>query len=230
MNRAKSPEGDIPEVLLAEDSSTLLPHRHPVLSLADEVRTDLSCTLADSVDSACDAEMQRELSPLESAKFISKLRKRFVARSESYKRPAGVSFSGILPILEANPDRLWSLLQMEKSGGKVDIRAVEGNELVFCDFAQVAPKARCNRTYYQIIQDAAVMGVEIQDESGWRGLQKLGKFDNGTYIWVNSESIIHTGRAHYVTRIGDEMEVFRRAAGTHSNSRGWRAELRFQGA
>jgi len=191
----------------------------------EKVRPDLKRALAGSGESVPEDTEKRELSPEESAAFLASLETRLASKPECYKRPKGIKFSEVKDALEGRPDLMWSLAQMENSGGDVDIRAIEGNEFVFCDFAQETPKDRRDLNYYQVAEKAKEMGVDIQSEAGWRALQKLGKFDLETWIWVKSDDIIDTGLARRADRYG-VLRVNRLNADSHHMLRGWRAELR----
>jgi len=191
----------------------------------EKVRPSLKRALAGSGESVTEDTEKHELSPEESAEFLARLKNRLSSKPEYHKRPKGIEFPEVKDALEGRPDLMWSLAQMENSGGAIDIRAIEGNEFVFCDFTQETPKERRDLTYYQVAEKAKEMGVDIQSEAGWRALQKLGEFDLETWIWVKSDDIIDTGFARRADRFG-VLRVDRHDADSHHMLRGWRAELR----
>lgn len=193
----------------------------------DETRPDVKQTLEGGEEAATDEDAEkRELSPEEREELLSTLETRLTGKPESYKRPEGVEFSEVKAALEARPDLMWSLAQTENAGGAVDIRAIEGNEFVFCDFAKETDESRRNLTYPQVEEAAKAMGVDIQSEEGWRGHRKLGAFDPHSWIWVKSDDIIDTGDARSVISRGVYLGVSCFNAGNHDPYGGWRAELR----
>jgi len=208
----------------ASESSSLRRQALEALS-GEKVRPSLKRTLEGSGGSAPEDTEKRELSPEESVAFLARLKTRLANKPEYHKRPKGIEFPEVKDALEGRPDLMWSLAQMENSGGAVDIRAIEGNEFVFCDFTQETPKKRRDMTYYQVAEKAKEMGVDIQSEAGWRALQKLGEFDLETWIWLKSDDIIDTGFARRADRFGI-LRVDRHDADSHHMLRGWRAELR----
>ena len=170
-------------------------------------------------------EVLNPLSPKESAELLARLKNRFSSKPEFHKRPKGIEFPDVKDALEGRPDLMWSLAQMENSGGAVDIRSIEDNEYVFCDFTQETPLKRRDMTYHQAVEKAKEMGVDIQSEAGWRALQKLDEFDLETWLWLKSDDIIDTGFARRADRFG-VLRVDRHDAESHHMLRGWRAELR----
>ncbi|MFH0838272.1 MAG: DUF4256 domain-containing protein [Patescibacteria group bacterium] len=191
------------------------------------VRTDVTQVIeGDEADAPEEASEKRELSPEEQAKLLSTLETRLTSEPGGYKRPEGVNFAEVKISLEARPDLMYSLAQTENAGGAVDIRAIEGNEFVFCDFAKETDESRRNLTYPQAEEAAKAMGVDIQSKEGWRALQKLGAFDTNSWIWVKSDDIIDTGCARDACRDGGGLVVDRYGAGGHRPNGGWRASLR----
>ena len=180
----------------------------------------------EAVSAEQSADNPRELSPEQQTVFLSVLETRLSSKPEHYRRPDGVEFSEVKKALEERPDLMWSLAQMENTGGAVDIRAVTDNEFVFCDFAKETSENRRDLTYYQVDKIAKKWGVDIQSEEGWRALQGLGVFDTSSWIWVRSDDIIDIGYARDARRRGYDLRVYRCDACGHFLSWGWRASLR----
>lgn len=242
MSEVQIPEGVTAEQLLvaleAKKNAGQIPNdfNERIVALAeDDVRPDVKQALADADGSVIadqpDKPAKRpELSPenAEAQALLSTLETRLAEEPQGYKRPEGVNFTEVKTALEARPDLMYSLAQMENSGGEVDIRAVEGNEFVFCDFAKETSEKRRNLTYYQVQKIAEDWSVDIQSKEGWRALQKLGAFDTESWwICVKSDDIIDTGFARFATRFGDSLFVRNYFSPDYHDPRmGWRASLR----
>lgn len=193
----------------------------------DEARPDLKRALEGGEEATPDeGAKKRELSPEQQAELLSTLETRFTKAPDHYKRPKGVNFAEVRTALKARPDLMYSLAQTENAGGRIDIRAIEGNEFVFCDFAKETDESRRDLTYPQAKEAAKTMGVDIQSEEGWRALQKLGAFDANSWIWVQSDDIIDTGIARGANRHGSNLHVNRGSADYRNPLGGWRASLR----
>ncbi len=240
MSEVEIPKGVTAEQLLAaleeRKSAGQLPYslNERIVALSEnDVRPGIEQTLADADESITadqpDEPAERpKLSPesAEAQALLSTLETRLTKNPQGYKRPEGVDFAEVKAALEARPDLMYSLAQMENSGGEVDIRAVEGNEFVFCDFAKETSEKRRDLDYYQVEKIAEDWGVDVQSEEGWRALQKLGVFDTDSWIWVKSDDIIDTGDARLADRNGLNLHVLPFLAGNHDPFRGWRASLR----
>lgn len=117
-------------------------------------------------------------------------------------RHKGIDWNKVKAKLEANPDKLWSLDEMERTGGEPDVigHDKKANEFIFCDCSPETPKDRRSICYDREALDsrkehkpnnsaidmAEEMGIEILDEQQYRDLQQLGNFDTKTSSWIKT--------------------------------------------
>ncbi|WP_082482437.1 DUF4256 domain-containing protein, partial [Chryseobacterium sp. Leaf394] len=138
--------------------------------------------------------------------------------------------------LLANPEKLWSLAQMEKTGGEPDLVEAE-EELVFFDCSKESPAGRRSFCYdHEALlarkenkpQDSAVnaaqeMGIELLDEQQYRHLQTLGKFDEKTSSWIKTPSEIRQlGGSLFCDRRYDFVFLYHNGVQSYYASRGFR--------
>jgi hypothetical protein len=145
--------------------------------------------------------------------------------------------------LEANEDRLWSLYEMERTGGEPDVvgHDTKTGEYIFYDCAQESPKGRrslCydnealesrkeNKPKGSAIGLATAMGIELLTEEQYRGLQRLANFDAKTSSWVKTPSNIRKlGGALFCDRRFDTVFLYHNGAETYYAARGFRGWLR----
>jgi hypothetical protein len=145
--------------------------------------------------------------------------------------------------LEANPEKLWSLSEMERTGGEPDIVSYDKNtgEYLFYDCSLESPKGRRSLCYDQdalesrktfkpkdnAINMAKAMGIEILTEDQYRQLQVLGIFDTKTQSWLKTPSEIRKlGGAIFADRRYDHVFVYHNGAVSYYAARGFRGELR----
>jgi hypothetical protein len=146
---------------------------------------------------------QKKLSPEQSEELLGILKVRFEKNSN---RHIGIKWADVQTKLEANPGKLWSLDEMEITGGEPDVVGYDKStdEYIFYDCAAESPKGRrsfCydrqaldsrkeNKPANNVLDAAAAMGVELLTETQYRALQKLGKFDQKTSSWVQTPAEI----------------------------------------
>ena len=145
--------------------------------------------------------------------------------------------------LDSNQEKLWSLYEMERSGGEPDVIGYDTNtgEILFCDCSPESPKGRrsiCydrealegrkeNKPQSSAIDMAAQMGIEILTEEEYRRLQLLESFDMKTSSWVKTpETIRSLGGAIFCERRYNTTFVFHNGAASYYSSRGFRGMLR----
>ena len=160
-----------------------------------------------------------------------------------YKR-ATIDWEKLMMKLESNPKKLWSLNEMERTGGEPDLFNYNKNkdEYIFYDFSKESPVGRRSLCYDQKAlnsrkenkpKDSAMnlcdeMGVEILTEDEYRELQKVGEFDTKTSSWVKTpESIRSLGGAIFCDRRYDTVFVYHNGAESYYAGRGFRSSLRF---
>src|SRR6478609_8632275 len=143
--------------------------------------------------------IKKDLSAKQRAELLTVLKARFEKNTNRHK---GVAWAKVEAKLGANPEKLWSLNEMETSGGEPDVVGFDKKtgEYVFCDCSAESPKGRrsiCydrdalearkeNKPKDSAVDMAAAMGVEILTEEQYRELQKLGEFDLKTSSWVKT--------------------------------------------
>ena len=146
---------------------------------------------------------KNKLSPKQSEEILNTLQSRFEKNSSRHK---SLDWNKIQAKLEANPEKLWSLNEMESTGGEPDVVGLDKKtgEYVFYDCSAESPKGRRSVCYdvealesrkehkpkNSAVGMAAEMGIEILSEEEYRELQKLGEFDAKTSSWVKTPAEI----------------------------------------
>jgi hypothetical protein len=179
-------------------------------------------------------------SPAERAELLSALKARF---EKNKSRHAGLEWARVQAKLEANTEKLWSLNEMERTGGEPDVvgHDKETGEYIFCDCSAESPKGRRSVCYDRealesrkehkpgdsAVGMAAAMGVELLTEEQYRELQKLGSFDTKSSSWVKTPSSIRKlGGAIFCDRRYDHVFVYHNGAESYYAARGFRGSLR----
>ncbi len=178
------------------------------------------------------------------AKQRDELLETLQARFEkNLNRHKGLNWAKVQAKLEANPEKLWSLHEMERTGGEPDVVGYDKKtgEYLFYDCSAESPKGRRSLCYDRealearkefkpadTAQDmAAAMGVEILTEEQYQGLQKLGNFDTKTSSWLNTPlEIRQLGGAIFGDRRYDHVFVYHNGADSYYGSRAFRGALR----
>ena len=158
-------------------------------------------------------------------------------------RHKGLEWAGVQSRLEANTEKLWSLNEMEKTGGEPDVvgRDKKTGEYIFYDCSAESPKGRRSLCYDRAALDsrkenkpknsaldlAAAIGIEILTEEEYRALQKLGSFDLKTSSWVKTPADIRKlGGALFCDRRYDTVFVYHNGAESYYAARGFRGSLK----
>jgi hypothetical protein len=158
-------------------------------------------------------------------------------------RHTGLEWAKVQAKLVAHPEKLWSLNEMEKTGGEPDVVGYDKKtgEYIFCDCSAESPKNRRSLCYDRpalesrkehkpensAIDMAAAMGIEILTEEQYRELQKLGNFDTKTSSWVKTPSEIRKlGGALFCDRRYNTVFVYHNGAESYYAARGFRGSLR----
>lgn len=172
--------------------------------------------------------------------LLSILKTRFETNMNRHK---GIQWVKVQEKLEAQPEKLWSLKEMERTGGEPDVVGLDEitEEYIFYDCSPESPKGRrsvCydsealesrkeNKPQNNAIGMAADMGIEILTEEQYRQLQKLGDFDTKTSSWVKSpDNIRKLGGAIFCDRRYDTVFVYHNGAESYYAARGFRGSLR----
>src|SRR5215216_2694675 len=166
------------------------------------------------------------------------------ARFEKHmNRHQGLQWTAVQARLDANPERLWSLNEMERTGGEPDVVGHDERtgEYVFYDCSAESPKGRRSVCYDRealearkehkpknsAIEMAAAMGIELLTEEQYRELQKLGNFDTKTSSWVKTPADIRKlGGALFCDRRYDHVFVYHNGAESYYAARAFRGSLR----
>lgn len=184
--------------------------------------------------------MTKELSPGEREELLDTLQERF---EKNMNRHDGVAWSAVLARLEANPGKLWSLFEMERTGGEPDVVGHDETtgEYIFYDCAAESPKGRRSLCYDRkawesrkeakpgdtALDMAAAMGIELLSEAQYRALQQLGEFDTKTSSWVTTPTDIRQrGGALFCDRRFDHVFLYHNGAESYYAARGFRGCLR----
>ena len=184
--------------------------------------------------------MKKKLSPKQYEELLNTLKARF---EKNMKRHKGLEWSKIQAKLEANPEKLWSLDEMEISGGEPDVvnHDKKTGEYIFYDCSAESPKGRRSICYdhealearkehkpgNSAIEMAADMGIEILTEEQYRELQKLENFDTKTSSWIKTPAEIRKlGGAIFCDRRYDTVFVYHNGAESYYAARGFRGSLR----
>ena len=158
-------------------------------------------------------------------------------------RHRGIEWAKVQTRLETNTEKLWSLHEMERTGGEPDVVGYDKKtaEYVFYDCSAESPKGRRSVCYDREALDsrkehkpassamdvAAVLGVELLTEEQYRELQKLGEFDTKTSSWVKTPSDIRKlGGALFCDRRYDTIFLYHNGAESYYAARGFRGSLR----
>lgn len=183
---------------------------------------------------------KRELSPEQREELLQTLKARF---EKNMSRHPGLEWADVQAKLEANPEKLWSLHEMEETGGEPDVVGHDGKtgEYLFYDCSAESPKGRRSVCYDRealesrkehkpknsAVEMAAAMGIELLTEEQYRELQQLGNFDMKTSSWViTPERIRKLGGALFCDRRYDTVFVYHNGAESYYAARGFRGSLR----
>lgn len=183
---------------------------------------------------------KRKLSSEERKELLSVLRARFEKNTHRHK---GLEWVKVQAKLEASPDKLWSLDQMEKTGGEPDVVGFDkkADEYIFYDCSAESPKGRRSICYdHEALEsrkehkpnDSAMgmaedMGIDILTEAEYRELQKLGKFDTKTSSWLETPSDIRKlGGAIFGDWRYGHVFIYHNGAESYYAARGFRGSLR----
>jgi hypothetical protein len=183
---------------------------------------------------------KKELSAKQRNELLSVLKTRFEKNANRHK---GLEWAKVQAKLEANAEKLWSLHEMERTGGEPDVVSQDKKtgEYIFYDCSAESPKGRRSGCYDREALDsrkenkpaanavdmAAAMGVELLTEEQYRELQKLGNFDTKTSSWVKTPSAIRNlGGALFCDRRYDNVFLYHNGAESYYAARGFRGSLK----
>lgn len=182
----------------------------------------------------------REVSAAEHEKLLELLQARF---EKNMKRHQGIEWARVKARLEANPDKLWSLSEMEKTGGEPDVvgHDKKTGDYIFFDCSPESPKGRRSFCYDREALDsrkvakpknsatymAASMGIELLSEERYQELQRLGEFDTKTSSWIKTPAEVRKlGGAIFGDRRFGRVFIYHNGAESYYAGRAFRGELR----
>lgn len=192
---------------------------------------------------------KKKLSPARHEELLNTLKTRF---EKNMNRHKGMVWAKVQTKLEASYEKLWTLYEMERTGGEPDVvgfgnlpagKVGKVGEYVFCDCSTESPKGRRNVCYDgegqkerekhgihpegNVIDVAKAMGIELMSEEEYRELHKLGEFDTKTSSWVKTPAEIRKlGGAIFCDRRYDHVFTYHNGAGSFYSARGFRGSLR----
>ena len=183
---------------------------------------------------------EKQLSTQQSEDTLKTLKARF---EKNRLRHPDIDWTQVQKKLEANPEKLWSLHEMERTGGEPDVTGQDrkSGEIIFYDCSPESPDGRRNVCYDREALDkrkankpansamdlAAAMGIEILTEEQYRELQKLGKFDTKTSSWlITPPAIRKLGGAIFGDRRYDHVFIYHNGADSYYAARGFRGALK----
>ena len=186
------------------------------------------------------ARTKKKLSTAQRAELLDVLQGRF---EKNLKRHVGLDWAKVKSRLEANPEKMWSLHELERTGGEPDVvgHDKKTGEFLFVDCAAQSPEARASLCYDREALDgrkkfppkgcatelAATMGVELLTEEQYRELQQRGEFDTKSSSWLKTPPDIRKlGGAIYGDRRYNRVFTGHNGADSYYSGRGFRGWLR----
>jgi Protein of unknown function (DUF4256) len=183
---------------------------------------------------------KKDLSREQRKELLGMLKARF---DKNMNRHKGLEWAKVQAKLEGNTEKLWSLNEMERTGGEPDVVGHDKamSEYIFYDCSAESPKGRRSLCYDREALEsrrehkpedsandmAAAMGIELLTEEQYRELQKLGNFDTKTSSWVKTPSDIRKlGGALFCDRRYDTVFVYHNGAESYYAARGFRGSLK----
>jgi Protein of unknown function (DUF4256) len=184
--------------------------------------------------------MKKELPAKQCEELLKALKARF---EKNMNRHKGFVWANIQAKLEANSEKMWSLSEMERTGGEPDVVGHDKGtgQYIFYDCSEESPKGRRSFCYdHEALESrkehkpenssvdmAAAIGIELLTEEQYRELQKLGDFDLKTSSWVRTPAEIRKlGGAIFCDRRYNHVFVYHNGAESYYGNRGFRASLR----
>ena len=185
-------------------------------------------------------ETKKDLSPAQREELLKVLKARF---EKNLNRHKGLEWAKVRAKLEAHTESLWSLNEMETTGGEPDVVGLEKKtgDYIFFDCSAESPKGRRSVCYDRAALEsrkehkpknsatgmASAMGVDLLTEEQYRELQKLGNFDTKTSSWVETPSNIRKlGGAIFCDRRYGTVFVYHNGAESYYAARAFRGSLR----
>ena len=181
---------------------------------------------------------KKELPTKQREELLAALKARF---EKNLNRQKGLEWAKVQARLEANADKLWSLHEMERTGGEPDVVGVKSGEVIFSDCSEQSPKGRVSFCYDRealdsrkehkpknsVMDMASAMGIEVLTEEEYFALQKLGEFDTKSSSWIATPADIRKlGGAIYGDRRYGRVFIGHNGAESYYQGRGFRGSLK----
>ncbi|MGC2238739.1 MAG: DUF4256 domain-containing protein [Pyrinomonadaceae bacterium] len=183
---------------------------------------------------------KKELSPQQREELLGALKTRF---EKNMNRHKNLEWAKVEAKLDAGTEKMWSLYEMERTGGEPDVVGFDKNagEYIFYDCSAESPKGRRSVCYDREGQEsrkehkpednavdmAAAMGIELLTEEQYRELQTLGNFDTKTSSWIiTPDSIRNLGGALFCDRRYGNVFVYHNGASSYYSARAFRGSLK----
>lgn len=183
---------------------------------------------------------KKELSAEKQKELLQTLKTRFEKNMDRHRE---ISWLNVEEKLNKNKEKLWSLNEMENTGGEPDVVGFDKttNEIIFYDCSEESPKGRRSLCYDRealdsrkehkpqnnVIDTAELIGIELLDEQQYRNLQKLGSFDLKSSSWIKTpDEIRKLGGAVFCDRRYNTVFVYHNGAESYYAARGFRGLLR----
>jgi hypothetical protein len=181
---------------------------------------------------------KKKLSPKGREELLATLQGRF---EKNMARHRGLDWGKVKARLDAHPEKLWSLSEMERSGGEPDVIGLDKNAYIFADCSAQTPEGRVSLCYDDealesrkehkpkgsAVGMAKGMGIELLSEEEYLELQKLGEFDTKRSSWIRTPPEIRKlGGALYCDRRYGRVFVGHNGAESYYSGRGFRGSLR----
>lgn len=184
--------------------------------------------------------MKKKLLPEQAAELLAELKTRF---EENMARHKGVKWADVASGIEGNPEKLWSLAEMERTGGEPDVVVLDRKsaDLLFVDCSPESPKGRRSVCFdhealesrkehkpgHSAVGMAKELGIELLSEADYRKLQEFGEFDLKTSSWVATpDEIRKLGGAVFCDRRYDTIWTYHNGAESYYAARGFRGSLK----
>jgi hypothetical protein len=180
----------------------------------------------------------KPLSPQQREALLKGLETRFQKNMHRHK---GITWAKVQAKLEADPQKLSSLQEMEATGGEPDVVSQDAKAIIFYDCSAESPKGRRSVCYdrqarqgrkehapkQSALEMAAAMGIEVLTEEQYRELQMFGEFDTKTSSWVETPAAVRKlGGALFCDRRYDTVFLYHNGADSYYAARGFRGLLR----
>lgn len=195
--------------------------------LSDEMRNRIKVLMARALGLDSCGELRSEIIREQTDGLLLILRLR-LDRADKKLRDA-IDFDEVEKSLRANPEKLFALKMLERTGGEPQLVGIKGDEFIFEDRSPKSPIGRRDLNFEQAAARAEDFGVDMQSPDAYKAMQKTGQFDQITTSWLaTDEKTRAAGHAYYGLGYyhGGGFNVHLSDAENHKSDWGWRASLR----